>query len=63
MSHQHHDHSKQQHPHSHKKPVHKDWRFLVAVGLMLAAMLVYVFTNEEGDVPGEPMQQRVPEGV
>jgi len=42
--HQHHHHPK-------KKPVHKDWRVWVVVGLMLLAMAVYILTLDEAVRP------------
>lgn len=35
-----------------KKKLHQDWRFIVAVILMLIAMVVYVATLNEAVVPG-----------
>jgi hypothetical protein len=42
------------HEHQHKtnKPWHQDWRTWTAVVLMLAAMLVYVFSVDESVGPG-----------
>lgn len=34
-----------------KKKLHQDWRFIVAVVLMLIAMFVYVATLDEAVVP------------
>lgn len=34
-----------------KTPPHKDWRFILAVVLMLIAMVVYVMTLNEAVVP------------
>lgn len=49
--HDHHGHG--QNHHSHKKPgVHKDWRLWAVVVLMLAAMLMYVFSDDESVQPG-----------
>ena len=48
-------------PHgSARKGLHRNWRFWVAVGLMLAAMFAYVISDDEslqpgGGPPGEPM--------
>ncbi len=41
----------QQHP-APKSAWHKDWRTWVVVGLMLAAMAVYVFSVDESVDPG-----------
>jgi hypothetical protein len=35
-----------------KKGLHQDWRFIVAVVLMLIAMIVYVLTLDDAVVPG-----------
>jgi hypothetical protein len=50
MSHEQHKH----HDHQHKasKPWHQDWKTWTAVVLMLAAMLVYVFSVDESVGPG-----------
>lgn len=61
MSH-HHDRA---HEHSHgqvhwsKKP-HVKWTALVVVGLMLAAMAMYVFSVDDSLAPGQAPEQRVP---
>jgi hypothetical protein len=34
-----------------KKKLHQDWRFIVAVVLMLIAMIAYVMTMDEAMVP------------
>jgi hypothetical protein len=60
--HHHHDHAT--HPHHPPRPwytrLHKDWRFWVALGLMLAAMLVYVFSVDESFRSGGGVQPQVP---
>jgi hypothetical protein len=49
MSHEQHKH----HEHEHKlKAWHQDWRTWTAVVLMMAAMLVYVFSVDESVGPG-----------
>ena len=52
MSHS--EHSKHRH-HSEKKPVwmglHKDWRAWLALGLMLAAISIYVLTLDDSVQP------------
>ncbi len=59
MSH-HHDSAQRQHNvHWSKKP-HVKWTAIVVVGLMLLAMLMYVFTVDDSLVPGEPEQPRIP---
>jgi hypothetical protein len=35
-----------------KKKLHQDWRFIVAVVLMLIAILTYVFTLDDSFIPG-----------
>ena len=56
--------SKHKHDHGAKhsaawKRAHRNWRVWVVVGLMVAAMLMYVLTDDEslqpGAPPGEPM--------
>ena len=52
-----------QHKHDHKpqrRPPHKDWRVWVVVGLMLAAIAVYVLSQDESFQPGGNVQQPVP---
>jgi hypothetical protein len=48
-----HDHN-HHHQHPPRKKLHQDWRLWVVVGLMLLAMVVYLFTQDEGIVPGGP---------
>lgn len=48
MSDHHHPH--QEHGHSHtssRKPLHRDWRFITAVLVMLAAIAFYVLSGDE----------------
>jgi hypothetical protein len=45
----HHGHDKH---HSKKRAIHKDWRLWTVVVLMLAAMAMYVFTDNESLQPG-----------
>ncbi len=56
--HQHHDHQHHGHHESHhthkRRPLHKDWRAWVVVGLMLAAMAMYVLSFDESIEPGNP---------
>ncbi len=67
MSHEHnhdhhgHDHHGHDH-HQHRKPpgLHKDWRAWLVVGLMLAAMLAYVLSDDERLQPGQPMGEEMP---
>jgi len=47
--HGHHDH----HPPK-RKALHQDWRAWLVVGLMLAAMAMYVFSVDESIQPGDP---------
>ena len=47
----------EKHKHQHKEKtgirnLHKDWRTWVAVGLMLAAIAIYVLTLDDSVVPG-----------
>jgi hypothetical protein len=56
----HHPQSGHEHQHSAKQGIHRDWRLWVGVILMLAAMLVYVFSEDEALVPGEPLGEQVP---
>ena len=51
-NHQHgHDHHDHQHGPAWKR-LHRDWRVWAAVGLMLAAMLAYVVSQDESLRPG-----------
>ena len=55
--HGHHDHH---HPPK-RKGLHQDWRAWLVVGLMLAAMAMYVYSLDESVVPGDPEAgQRMP---
>ena len=55
-----HEHPHHKH-HDRKYPgMHKDWRTWLVVGLMLAAMLMYVLSNDEADQPGGEMAPAVP---
>jgi hypothetical protein len=47
-----HTHSHSEH-HSKRRGPHKDWRLWVVVVLALAAMLMYVFSDDEALQPGE----------
>jgi hypothetical protein len=49
--HKHHGHEHDQH-HRPRKGLHKDWRTWLVVGLMLGAMLIYIFTMDERFQPG-----------
>ncbi|MEM9657043.1 MAG: hypothetical protein AAF961_01660 [Planctomycetota bacterium] len=64
MSKKKHSHGHHEHGHSHrhkpKQGLHKDWRSWVVVGLMLAAMVVYVLSMDESIAPGEPPGDRPP---
>ena len=42
------------------KRAHHDWKFWIAILLMLAAMVMYVKTNDLSMQPHNQMQQRVP---
>jgi hypothetical protein len=57
-----------QHPHQYghkmKRGWHRDWRMWIVVGLMLAAMVAYVLSDDESLQPsGGPSQQPVPAAV
>lgn len=59
MSH-HHAHEHQHHNvHWSKKP-HVKWTAIIVVGLMVVAMLAYVFSVDDSLTPGEPEQPRIP---
>lgn len=59
----HHDHEHHGH-HEHaprSKGLHKDWRAWLVVGIMLAAMAMYVLSDDEALQPGDAQpQERVP---
>jgi len=61
---QHHSSGQHEHKHDHapqgKRPIHHDWRFWVAVLLMLGAMGLYVATMDESRLPGGQVEQAVP---
>ena len=42
------------------KRAHHDWKFWVALLLMLAAMFIYVKSNDLSVRPNSQMQQKVP---
>ncbi len=42
------------------KRAHHDWKFWIAILLMLAAMVIYVKTNDLSVRPHNQMHQRVP---
>jgi hypothetical protein len=39
---------------------HRDWKFWVGLVLMLAAMMIYVVTNNLALRPGRPPQRQMP---
>jgi hypothetical protein len=60
-----HPHTQYKHEHPHAVPywkrAHKDWKFWVAVLLMLLAMAVYIRTDELAIRPNHAqLQQQVP---
>jgi hypothetical protein len=62
-SHDHGHHGGHGHQHGHAKRaaargLHRDWRFWVAVALMLAAMVAYVLSMDESLVPGGNGQEQ-----
>jgi hypothetical protein len=63
-------HEKHNHPHSHEhhketqsgpywKRAHHDWKFWVAVSLMLTAMLVYIVTFDEAIQPDTQTRDQI----
>ena len=62
--HGHHGHGQVEHHNRKSRGLHKDWRAWLVVGLMLAAMVAYVFSMDEslqpGAGPGEPMPADAP---
>jgi hypothetical protein len=66
MSHEHdheHEHGHHNHQTHPKRPIHHDWRFwvsLTAVILMLAAMFMYVTSDDESLQPGGKVGPPVP---
>lgn len=57
--HGHHDHSHPQHKSG--DGLHKDWRAWTVVILMLAAMAIYIFSEDEADpIGGGAPQQEMP---
>jgi hypothetical protein len=65
-SHDHHHHEHAHHGHNHAgehhkpKGLHKDWRAWLVVGLMLAAMLAYIFSMDESLGPGGAPVEKMP---
>ena len=62
-SHEHKHHGDHDHQHAHAKGpalrgLHRDWRFWVAVALMLVAMLIYVLSMDESLRPGGNGQEQ-----
>jgi hypothetical protein len=58
---QHDEHSHKHHPPHHRKGLHKHWLTWVVVGLMLAAMVAYVLSDNESIRPGGgPQGQAMP---
>lgn len=62
--HHHHAHEHQEEQHSHRKidlsGLHRDWRTWLVIGLMLAAIGVYVLTLDEAVEPRGPGQAGLP---
>lgn len=55
MTHHEHHHSGHDHHNHHGKPKNsKNWIVVVGVLLMLGAMLIYVFSDDEAIQPGGP---------
>ena len=62
MSQHEHSHGKEHH-HQHHAPktgIHRKWWFWAAVVAMLAAMAMYVASDDEGIGPGGEVNQQVP---
>ncbi|QDU90677.1 hypothetical protein Pla175_40860 [Pirellulimonas nuda] len=57
--HQHGGHDSHSHSAKRRAP-HKDVRLWIAVALMLAAMVAYVMTMDESEIPGEAPGPEVP---
>ncbi len=56
-----HTHYQKSHPHiPYWKRAHRDWKFWVAVLIMLGAMAVYIVTVDLSMRPNGQTQQRVP---
>jgi hypothetical protein len=61
MSHHEHTHRKDHQPEHHApKKIHHQWWFWVAVVAMLAAMGMYVASDDEGVGPGGEVNQQAP---
>jgi hypothetical protein len=62
-SHRHHGESDPSGDHGRRPPywarVHRDWKFWVALSLMLAAMVVYVMSDDLAIRPHRQIQQRL----
>lgn len=56
----HHPQSGHEHHNKPKPGIHRDWRLWVVVGLMLAAMIVYVTSDDEALQPVGPDGAQVP---
>ncbi len=50
--HDHHGHKQQHRARAKSKAIHKNWMTWVVLGLMLAAMLMYVLSDDESLQPG-----------
>ena len=57
---QHRDHGQQHRGGRKSKPLHKNWMTWVAVGLMLAALVMYVLSDDEALQPGGEAGKGVP---
>ena len=65
-------HEKHHHPHSHEhhkqedpywKRAHHDWKFWVAISLMLTSMLVYVVTLNESVQPDTQTRDQIKQPI
>ena len=59
-THDHNSHGHHEHHPSKSKALHKDWRAWLVIGLMLAAMVAYVLSDDESLQPGLPAGEQMP---
>lgn len=53
MAHHEHNHHGNHDHHPKRKGLHRDWRAWLVVGLMLAAMAMYLLSGDESFQPGQ----------
>lgn len=58
--HDHNGHGHHEHHPPKSKALHKDWRAWLVIGLMLAAMVAYVLSDDESLQPGLPPGEQMP---